>query len=80
MKSIGWIMAILAGVIILRNVDATAENERKANEQPWTTIFSGGSNLKKAYSFTPPYSGFEMIVIGMGLVGVSIIIFAPSKD
>jgi hypothetical protein len=80
MKGFGWIMAIVAGLIILYNVATTKENERQVKEHPWSTLFSGGSNLKRAYSFTPPYTGFEITVIAAGAIGVGIILFAPSKD
>jgi len=80
MKIIGWIMAIVAGLIILYNVTTSKENERQMNEHPFVTLFSGGSNLKQAYTFTPPYTGFEITVIAVGVIGAGIIMFAPSKD
>lgn len=73
-------MAIIAGLIILYNVSTTKENERQINEHPWITLISGGSNLKPAYSFTPPYTGFEITIIAVGAIGLSIIFFVPSKE
>ena len=80
MKIVGWIMAIIAGLIILYNVTTSKENERQINEHPWITTFSGGSNLKPAYTFTPPYTGFEITIFAVGAIGLSIIFFAPSKE
>lgn len=76
MRIIGWLMAIVAGLIILYNVITHKENERQINEHPWITIFSGGENIKPAYTFTPPFTGFEITVIAAGVVGVALIIFS----
>jgi len=58
MKVVGWIMIIVAGLIVLYNVLTTMENERQMNDHPWITVFSGGSNLAK-----PPYTGFVITVL-----------------
>lgn len=76
MRFIGWIMTIVAGIIILYNVTTHKENEREFNEHPFFTLFSGGANLKPAYTFTPPLTGFEITVIAAGVVGVALIVFA----
>lgn len=88
MKVIGWIMVIVSGLIIIYNVATTNENkqiaalnEQKANADPWGTIFLGGANLidsKPCYTFTPPYSGFELTVLAAGVIGLGIVICGPS--
>lgn len=80
MKVIGWIMAIVAGLIILYNVKTSMENERQLDDHPWITIFSGGANLKESYTFRPPYTGFEITVITAGVIGVALIAFGPGSD
>jgi hypothetical protein len=80
MKIIGWILVIVAGLTILYNVATNKENEQQMNKHPWITLFSGGANLKQAYTFTPPYTGFEITVIAAGIIGAGIIIFSPSKE
>lgn len=79
MKIIGWVMAIIAAIVIIYNVATTAENEATMRDHPWITMFSGGANLKKAYTFTPPYTGFEITIISIGVTGVGLIVFGPSK-
>ena len=76
MKAFGWILTIVCVLIIIYNVATTRENERMINDHPFITIFSGGENLKPAYTFLPPYTGFEITVIAAGLIGIVIIINA----
>lgn len=71
---VGWVLLIVAGLTILYNVVQTKQNERQIEDHPWVTFFSGGSNLKQAYTFMPPYTGFEATVIAAGVVG-GILIF-----
>ena len=90
MKVVGLIMVIISGLIILYNVATSRENQQIAaynstqvNDHPWTTIFSDGANLKSAkpcYTFTPPYTGFELTVIVAGVIGLAIVIFGPSRS
>ena len=49
-------------------------NRFQANEHPWITLFSGGTNLSKyGYNFLPPYTGFEIAVLVIGGIGFFII-------
>jgi hypothetical protein len=76
MKAFGWILTIVCALIIIYNVATTKENERMIKDHPFITILSGGENLKPAYTFLPPYSGFEITVIAAGVIGIVIIINA----
>jgi hypothetical protein len=82
MKIIGWIMVIIVGLIIFYNVSQSHENAKQIEEHPWTTILSGGENIKPAYTFMPPYSAFELTVMAGGVIGVVLIIcgVARKKD
>jgi hypothetical protein len=71
MKQAGWLMIAIAAVVIFYNaVIVRNQNERIASEHPWQTLFSGGENLKKGYTFAPPYSGFEIFIFAIGIGGV----------
>jgi hypothetical protein len=70
MKTVGWIVTIVAGLIILYNVLQYHENIKQVEAHPWITVFSGGDNLKRSYSFTPPYTAFELTVSAGGVIGV----------
>ena len=89
MKVVGWIMVIIAGLIIFYNVATGIEN-KKAREyndgqiknHPVDTFFSDGKNLKNhknCYTFLPPYTGFELTVIICGLLGAGIVFFSKSS-
>ena len=45
-------------------------NNYQAEKHPFVTVFSGGSNLSKtAYTFFPPWTGFEVAVLLIGVIG-----------
>jgi hypothetical protein len=73
MKTAGWLLIIIAVATIWINVSTHDANRRLINEHP---IKSGifGENVKPAYTFTAPYSGFELLIIGMGITGVVLVI------
>jgi preprotein translocase subunit SecG len=75
---IGWLFVICSGLTILYNVVQNHQNERQIEDHPLVTLFSGGENLKPAYTFMPPYTGFEVVVIAVLIVG-GILVF-NSKD
>lgn len=89
MKIIGWIMLIVAVLIVVYNVATTVEDERNAaynqrqmDEHPIITVLSDGENLrpiKNAYTFMPPYTGFEVTVIAGGLIGLGLVIYTHSR-
>ena len=89
MKTLGAILLIVTVLIIIYNVATTAENKRIAEENvqqiqdhPWITMLSKGANLqdgKHAYTFMPPYTGFEITVIAGGLIGLGLTLFTPSR-
>ena len=78
-KLFGWFLVGCSGLTILYNVVQNHENERQVNEHPFVTLFSGGENLKHAYNFLPPYTGFETIVIAVLIIG-GIVIFTSAKQ
>ena len=78
-KVIGWIMVCVAAAIIIYNVKESKANEENFAEHPWTTLLSGGENLSDVYSFTPPYTEFEVIVMAAGIIGL-VLILIPKNN
>ncbi|MBI5692017.1 MAG: hypothetical protein HZC55_18200 [Verrucomicrobia bacterium] len=78
-KLIGWAMILLSAGIILVNVLQSRENARIREEHPIVTFLSGGSNLKPAHTFLPPYSGFEVGIIVMGVIGLILVLLKTSE-
>lgn len=79
LRVVGWILVVIAGAIILYNVANSRYNEQQMEDHPWITIFSGGANLKEAYTFTPPYTGFEIVTIAGGILGIVLIVKGSPK-
>ena len=76
MFKIGWIMVIVAGLIIGFNVVfAPAYNRRQIEDHPLVTLFSDGENLQRAYTFMPPLTGFEIFIYLVLIAGVLMIFF-----
>ncbi|MBO4648741.1 MAG: hypothetical protein J5806_11365 [Lentisphaeria bacterium] len=66
---LGWLLVIISGgVIFLHTVVYPAINEQTIKEHPVKTVFSGGSNLIKHYSFTPPLESFEIFIYALGII------------
>ena len=81
MKSAGWILALLAATVVFYNIVVVKHfNEQQENEHPFAMFFSGGSILKRGYTFEPPYTGFEIFIIAMGVVGVVLIAIGSKKN
>ena len=78
-KFFGWLLVACSGLTILYNVVQTHENERQVEEHPFFTFFSGGENLKRAYTFLPPYTGFEVTIIAVLIIGAIIVYTTKSK-
>ena len=76
MKIVGWIMAIVAGLIILYNVATFIVLQQIAKENPSDPRLTSSTY----YTFMPPYTGFELTVIVVGVIGIVIITVAPSKE
>ena len=74
LMGLGVIMTFLAGNYIFWNVAQTRYNQEYIREHPWTTFFSGGSNLKHAYTFMPPYTVVELIVLTVGATGAVLVL------
>jgi hypothetical protein len=79
-KSIGWLLVICSGLTIVYNVAQVHFNKQQVEEHPFATVLTGGENLKPAYTFLPPYTGFEVVVITVLIVGGIIIYNAKNKS
>jgi hypothetical protein len=80
MKIAGWILILIAAAFIFYNVVVVeGYNDQQINDHPIATLFSGGSNLKGGYSFAPPYSGFEIFIIAMGIGGIVLVAIGSQK-
>ena len=79
MRFFGVILIIIAVCVIFYNtVIIPKENKQIANQKPFETFFSAGSNLKRRYTFTPPFTGFEIFIFAIGIGGIAMCIFAPT--
>jgi hypothetical protein len=80
MRKAGFFLIGLAAVIILWNaVIVKAFNRQESEEHPFVTLLSGGANLKRGYSFTPPFTGFEIMVLVCGIGGVVFVCVSSEK-
>ena len=70
MKILGGIMIAVAVFVIWYNVTIHKQNERKIIKYPLETVLTEGKNLKPCYTFTPPYTGFEIFIFGVGGLGI----------
>lgn len=74
-RLIGLAVTAIAGLTVIYNVVQTAYNQQQIEENALGTFLSGGANLKHSYSFTPPFTGFEVVVLGVLGIGVLMMIF-----
>jgi hypothetical protein len=74
-RLMGFLVTAIAGLTILYNASQSAYNQRQINEALVTTILSGGANLSHAYTFTPPFTGFEITVMAALSLGVVMLAF-----
>ncbi len=74
-RLIGFVVTAVSGLTVLYNVVQTAYNQKQIEENALGTLLSGGANLKHSYSFTPPFTGFEIVVLAVFAVGVLMIVF-----
>jgi hypothetical protein len=79
-KFIGWPLVICSGLTILYNVVQNRHNEQQIEDHPLISVLSGGKNLKPAYTFMPPYTGFEVVTIAVMIVGGILIFSAKDKS
>lgn len=77
-RVIGIAVTAVAGLTVLYNVVQTAYNGKVIAANPWGTMLSGGANLQRAYTFTPPFTGFEFVVLVSLAIGVLMVIFGGS--
>ena len=81
MKILGWLLIIISGgVIFLHTVIYAASNEQTMKEHPFQTIFSGGENLIKRYTFTPPLQPFEIFIYALGIIGIVLLIIGYMRQ
>jgi hypothetical protein len=79
MKIFGVILILITIIIIGKCCENQLYNEKVARESPFTTWISGGANLKKTYTFQPPYTEFELVTLGIGGLGVLLVVFGGSS-
>ncbi len=71
MKQFGCLCIILSAAIILYHVVfLPLRNKLQFRDHPFRTILTAGSNLKERYTFKPPFTRFEWLTVGLGVVGV----------
>ena len=81
MKVFGWLLIIISGgVIFLHTVIYAASNEQTMKEHPFKTLFSGGENLIKRYTFTPPLEPFEIFIYALGIIGIILLIIGYMRQ
>jgi len=69
MKLFGFMLVLVAGMIMSVNVYRNHQNQKEIENHPVKTVLSMGENLKPAYTFTAPYSNFEITVMGTLVLG-----------
>jgi len=77
MKVAGWILTALATVIIGYNAITYQQALQEMKRQPMKYVFGGAP---KVYSFTPPYSNFELLVMAAGIGGIILLIVGYQKE
>ena len=75
-----WLIAISAVVIFYNAVMVRRYNERKMENHPIETVLTFGSNLKNRYTFLPPYTGFEVLIIGLGIAGIALVVAGRNQE
>lgn len=73
MKTIGSILTILSGIIIAINLLIVHSAKQDMMRNPGKYLFGGGPN---AYTFVPPYSAFEILVMVAGIAGIVLLIIS----
>jgi hypothetical protein len=81
MKKVGYTLTIIAVLVIVYNVRYVPyRNRNTVNEHPVITAVTLGNYLEKSYAFRPPFAGFELTVLGVGVLGIALIIIASVKE
>lgn len=60
---------VLAGLTILYNVVQSAYNQLDFEANPVFHLLTLGATIKRAYTFTPPFTGFEILVLAVLAIG-----------
>ncbi len=80
----GIVLTAISAVIIVYNVSQSIYNQQVIaaiqSQSGWFGVAVSGQNLSPAYTFTPPFTGFEIVVMLAGLVGVVMIIVGKNKS
>lgn len=80
MKKAGWLLILISAVVIFYNLVVVRNyNQQQVNDHPFVTLFSGGENLKRGYTFRPPYSNFEIFILALGIGGVALVIIGSNR-
>lgn len=72
----GIVLAAISGLTILYNVAQSSSNFEMLEKNPLSVL---EGNLVPAYTFTPPFTGFEILVMLGGVAGVLMIILGRNK-
>lgn len=68
-RNVGGVLVALAGLTILYNVAQAAYNRADIEANPVFHLLTLGSTIKGAYTFTPPFTGFEILVLAVLVIG-----------
>ena len=60
---------IVAGLTILYNVVQSAYNQLDFEANPVFHLLTLGSTIKRAYTFLPPYTAYEIVVLAALVLG-----------
>lgn len=76
MKIAGWILTILAAIVIIYNVVTYNQYIEDSNENPFNYLFK---EQPVAYSFRGPFTNFELLIMAIGLTGIIFLAISYSK-
>lgn len=79
-RKLGYVLVLVAGGIIFFNVVIRGiQNRRRWEEHPVRTLWTGGGNLEQRHDFQPPYSGFEVSIIGLAVFGLACVVLGGPR-
>lgn len=80
MRILGVYFILVSVLTIFFNLVFVSANKQMWREHPFATIFSLGANLHKdCYTFSPPYTGFEIFIFVLLILGVFLAVFGGKK-
>lgn len=80
MRILGVYFILVSVLTIFFNLAAVSANEQMWREHPFATIFSLGAKLhKNCYTFSPPYTGFEVFIFVLLIAGILLVVLGGKK-